>query len=144
MLSEGLMDEGFCTAEGVYRCSPHPTQSTQFFIHSPYLGQCMKLLDWALRHLKHFMRRNTIGTSSRLQSIVGLSINATNVSRSIGYMRPLSIWSLQIALRGSKEKKDEEEETKDSVLIWEKGEEAFKPKLNMMMMMIGWFAHKQL
>ena len=109
------MDEGFCTAEGVYRCSPHPTQSTQFFIHSPYLGQCMKLLDWALRHLKHFMRRNTIGTSWWLQSIV--SINATNVSRSIGYMRPLSIWSLQIALRGSKEKKDEEEETKDSVLI---------------------------
>lgn len=42
-------------------------------------------------------------------------------------MRPLSIWSLRIALRGRKEKEEEKEETKDSILIWG---ETLKPKLN--------------
>ena len=75
-----------------------------------------------------------------------------NVIRSIGYMRPLSIWSMQIALRGrkeNKEKEEEEEKTKDSILIW--GEtfyeenpiwgENLKPKLNVIK---GWFAQTAL
>ena len=75
-----------------------------------------------------------------------------NVNRSIGYMRPLSIWSMQIALRGrkeNKEKAEEEEKTKDSILIW--GEtfyeenpiwgENLKPKLNVIK---GWFAQTAL
>ena len=49
-----------------------------------------------------------------LYDVHGLLHNST---RSIGYMRPLSIWSLQIALRGRKEKDDDEEENKDSILI---------------------------
>ena len=55
-------------------------------------------------------------------------------------MRPLSIWSLHIALRDRERNNDddeeEEEKTKDSILIWGLGNE---PKLNVI---TGWFAQK--
>jgi len=78
MISEGLLDEGLRTAEGVYR-TVYETIGLGF--ETPE----------ALYEKKHY--------------------------RSIGYMRPLSIWSLRIALRGRKEKEEEKEETKDSILI---------------------------
>merc|ERR1712112_559649 len=66
MISEGLLDEGFRTAEGVYR-TVYETIGLGF--ETPE----------ALYEKKHY--------------------------RSIGYMRPLSIWSLQIALQTRKDKK---------------------------------------
>ena len=128
MISEGLLDEGLRTAEGVYRSSPSPAHR---IVYQIFLGPCMKLLGWALRLQKLFMRRNTTGELS-IDGTVGvffhdsIPANSTNAIRSLGYMRPLSIWSLRIALRNRKEK-EEEEETKDSILIWG---ETLRPKLN--------------
>jgi len=82
MISEGLLDEGLRTAEGVYRTV---YESIGLGFETPE----------ALYEKKHY--------------------------RSIGYMRPLSIWSLHIALRDRERNNDddeeEEEKTKDSILI---------------------------
>ena len=102
----------------------------------------MKPSDCALKHQKPSMRRNTTGElikmlfySDTLYDFTFFDQFNQNVNRSIGYMRPLSIWSMQIALRGRKENKEEEEEkTKDSILIW--GGETLKPKLNVIKRLI--------
>ena len=70
MISEGLLDEGLRTAEGVYRSSPSPAHR---IVYQIFLGPCMKLLGWALRLQKLFMRRNTTGELSIDGTVGGFS-----------------------------------------------------------------------